>query len=94
MKIVWSRRAVRHLEHVREFIAKDSPKAAAEIATGILDAIDLLPTQPHMGRAGRIPGTRELIIPRTPYIIPYRIRGERIELIGVFHGHQRWPDLL
>ncbi len=94
MKIVWSRKAVRHLEHVREFIARDNPKAAREVALRILEAVDLLSSQPNMGRPGRIPGTRELVVPRTPYVMPYRVRGERIEIIAVFHGHQRWPDLL
>jgi toxin ParE1/3/4 len=44
-----------------------------------------------MGRPGRVVGTRELIVPDTPYIIPYRVRGERLELIAVFHGRQKWP---
>jgi toxin ParE1/3/4 len=48
-------------------------------------------TQPAMGRPGRIAGTRELVVPDTPYVIPYRVRRERLELIAVFHGHQKWP---
>ncbi|MGH9660026.1 MAG: type II toxin-antitoxin system RelE/ParE family toxin, partial [Bryobacteraceae bacterium] len=52
---------------------------------------DLLASQPQMGRPGRVLGTRELVVPDTPYIIPYRVRGERLELIAVFHGAQKWP---
>ena len=94
MRIVWSRRAIRHLSTVRDYIAQDSPDSAAQIATKIVDGVEQLTTYPNLGRPGRIPGTRELVVSGTPYVIPYRIRGNRIELIAVFHGRQRWPDLL
>ena len=94
MKIIWSRRAIKHLVHVRDYIAQDSPEAAAEVAQRILDAVDQLAQYPNLGRPGRLPGTRELVVSDTPYIIPYRVRGNRVELIAVFHGRQRWPDVL
>jgi toxin ParE1/3/4 len=53
--------------------------------------VELLQSHPEMGRPGRLPGTRELVVPDTPYIIPYRVRRERLDLLAVFHGHQRWP---
>jgi toxin ParE1/3/4 len=91
MTILWSRRAIRHLVAMREYIASDSEKNAAEIAKRILEGVDLLETHPEMGRAGRVVGTRELVVTGTPYIIPYRVRQERLELIAVFHGRQKWP---
>jgi len=91
MRIVWSRRAIRHLVALREFIAKDSEQNASIVADQILNAVDLLQNQPQMGRPGRVLGTRELVIPGTPYIIPYRVRLNRLELIAVFHGRQKWP---
>ena len=94
MKVVWSRRAVEHLVALRAFIAKDSEQSSALVAKRILEAIDLLQSHPEMGRPGRVLGTRELVIPNTPYIIPYRMRRERLELIAVFHGHQQWPNKL
>jgi toxin ParE1/3/4 len=94
MKVVWSRRAIRHLVALREHIAKDSEQNAALVARRILASVDLLQTQPNMGRPGRVVGTRELIVPNTPYIIPYRVRREMLQLIAVFHGHQKWPDSL
>ena len=94
MKVVWSSRAVGHLTALRGYIEKDSERNAAGVAKRILDAVDLLRTQPEMGRPGRVLGTRELVIPGTPYIIPYRIRRERLELIAVFHGRQKWPAKL
>ena len=94
MKVVWSRRAIRHLVYLREYIEKNSERNAALVAKRILQAVDLLQTQPGMGRPGRVPGTRELVVPDTPYIIPYRVRRERLELIAVFHGRQKWPAKL
>lgn len=86
MKIIWSRRAIGHLTALRDYIAQDSPNNAAAVAKRILNHVDLLATSPEMGRPGRIVGTRELVIPGVPYIIPYRVRGERLELIAVLHG--------
>ena len=91
MNIVWSRQAIRHLVQLRNYIAKDSEQNAALTASRILKAVDLLQSHPETGRPGRINGTRELIVPDTPWIIPYRIRRERLELIAVFHGRQKWP---
>ena len=62
-----------------------------DAAERILAAVDLLQTQPQMGRPGRVLGTRELVVPQTPYIIPYRVRRERLELMAVFHGRRKWP---
>jgi toxin ParE1/3/4 len=91
MKIVWSRRAIRHLVALREHIEKDSEQNAALVAGRILKAVELLEGHPEIGRPGRVFGTRELVVPDTPYILPYRIRRERLELIAVFHGRQKWP---
>jgi toxin ParE1/3/4 len=94
MKVVWSRRAIRHLVALREFIARDSEQNASLVAERILHSIELLQTQPDMGRPGRVLGTRELVVPNTPYVIPYRVKRERLELIAVFHGRQEWPPKL
>ena len=90
MKVIWSARAMPHLVSLREYIAKDFGQNAALVAQRILQSVELLQTQPNMGRPGRLVGTRELVVPNTPFIIPYRVRNERLELIAVFHGRQRW----
>jgi toxin ParE1/3/4 len=91
MRVVWSRRAIRQLVSLREYIGKDSEQNAVLVADRILKAVELLQTQPGMGSPGRISGTRELVVPDTSYVIPYRVRHERLELIAVFHGRQKWP---
>ena len=94
MTIVWSPRAVRHLARLRSVIARDRPLAAENVAAAILDSVDLLVLHPGLGRAGRVPGTRELVVQGTPYVVPYRVRDERLEIIAIFHGRQRWPEKL
>jgi toxin ParE1/3/4 len=92
--IVWSPRAVEHLAHLRAYIARDHPGAAGRIAAVLLEAVERLAELPSLGRSGRVSGTRELVVPGTPYVIPYRQRGDRLEIIAVFHGRQKWPKRL
>ena len=94
MNIVWSPRAVSHLSGLRACIARERPDAVGRVAGTILDGVERLAEWPNLGRPGRAAGTRELVVPGTPYIIPYRLRGERLEVIAVFHGRQKWPRRL
>lgn len=94
MKVVWSRRAIRHLVFIFDFISKHSEQNAAFAAKRILSSVALLREQPEMGRPGRRFGTRELVIPNTPFIIPYRIKKDSLQLLAVFHGSQKWPNKL
>jgi toxin ParE1/3/4 len=91
MKAVWSPRAVRHLVALRRYIERDSEQNAALVAERIPRAVDLLGTHPAIGRPGRVLGTRELVVVDTGFIIPYRVRAGRLELIAVFRGRQRRP---
>ena len=94
MTVVWSPRAIGHLAALRDCIARENPGAAARTATTLLAAVDRLAEMPNLGRPGRVPGTRELVVPGTQYVVPYRMRSERLEIIAVFHGRQRWPKRL
>ena len=94
MKVVWSRRALRHSVYLRQRIEKDSEQNAALVARRILKAVDLLQSHPGIGRIGRVVGTRELVVPETPYVIPYRVRGSTIEVVRVYHSARPWPKRL
>jgi toxin ParE1/3/4 len=95
VRLVWSPQAVEDLAALRAYIEGDDPKAARKTAVRIVEAIEtLIPANPKVGRQGRVPGTRELVIARTPYIVPYRLREGTIEILRVFHGARRWPDRL
>lgn len=94
MRVVWFRMAVADLREARAWIARDDPSAARRVANRILEAVDRLAQQPAIGRPGRVPGTRELVVPRTPYILPYRVRGDVLEILRVLHAARRWPEHL
>jgi len=93
MNIIWSPQAIEDLLSLRAYIAEDNPAAARRVALSIIRTIkELLPDNPQMGRAGRVPGTRELVIPETPFIVPYRLQRRTIQILRVYHGARRWPD--
>ena len=92
MRVVWTRVALRELDAIGEYIARDSPAAAERTVRRILDEVDRLAHHPHIGRSGRIAGTRELVVAGTPFVVPYRVRDEAVEVLSVFHGKRKWPD--
>ncbi len=93
MKVVWSPEAIEDLASLRAYIAEDNAAAARRIALRIVQVIELmLPDNPHSGRPGRVPGTRELIIPRTSYVVPYRMQGNTLQILRVYHSARRWPE--
>lgn len=93
MIIMWLDDAVYDLQSLRQYIAQDKPSAANRIAKQILKAVNLLSDQPSMGRPGRVLGTRELIVSSTPYIIPYRVKNNSIEILRVLHVAMEWPEI-
>ena len=93
-RIRWLRTALKNLDDEGADIAGDNPQAAVALVKHVLDMVDALAEHPAIGRPGRVPGTRELIITGTPYIIPYRVMGKAIEILRVFHGSRRWPSNL
>lgn len=94
MRIRWLRTALANLDQEAEYIAADDPRAAARIMARIREAVERLATHPWSGRPGRVPGTRESIVPGTPYLVPYRVRGNAVEILRVFHGARRRPEQL
>lgn len=91
MQLKWLRTALRNLDEEATFIAADDPKAAQLVVSRILDAVAVLVDQPGIGRPGRVPGTRELVVAKTRYLIPYRVRGSVVEVLRVFHTSRRTP---
>jgi toxin ParE1/3/4 len=92
MQVVWSELALRDLVALRAFIAMDRPPVADKQMTAVLRAVARLAAFPEAGRPGRRAGTRELVVVRTPYLVAYRIRDNRVEVLRVLHERQRWPD--
>lgn len=91
MKVAWLPRALADRDAQLDYIAHDSPKAAIAQGDRIESQIETLSAYPEMGRVGRVAGTRELVVSRTPFIVVYRVQAERIEILRVLHGAQMWP---
>ena len=91
MQVRWLRKALENLDHEAAYIAQDSPKTAGEFVVHLRTTAATLAVHPSLGRPGRVPGTRELVVTRFPYILPYRVRGSVVEVLRVFHTARKWP---
>ena len=95
MRVRWLNHALTNLDAIGEYIAQDDRAAAERTVLRILEAVDTMAASSnvHIGRPGRVPGTRELVV--TPnYLVPYRIKGDVVEVLRVMHARQRWPTTL
>lgn len=81
-----------HLLAAYDYLQDSSPAAAESQLTRIFDAIDRLEQFPYSGRRGRGPGTRELVVPRTPFIVAYAVAGPEVQVLAVLHGARQWPE--
>jgi len=91
MRVVWTRPARNHLLGILDYIGKDSPAAAYRVGEAIQKRVSALSDNPMIGRRGRDPKTRELILSGLPYIVAYRVT-DRVEILAVMHGAQEWPE--
>ena len=94
MQVKWLAKALNNLTDETDYIAKESPTNAKAFFAHVLASVEQLKEHPHLGRAGRVAGTRELVITHYPYIVPYRIRNDNVEILRVFHTTRAWPKQL
>ena len=85
VEIVWSVLARTRLGQIRDYVARDKPSAAEKLATRIVAVVEALRHHPYLGRAGAEPGIRELVIGTTPYIVLYRVEGQRVIVSPIWH---------
>jgi toxin ParE1/3/4 len=91
MQVQWTVSAGLDREAAIDYIAKDNLSAALNQLDEIEGQTDRLADYPKLGRPGRVKGTRELVVNRTPFIVVYRIKGEMVQILRVLHGAQQWP---
>ena len=72
------------VDEIAVFIAKENPLRATSFVLELKDAVTKLQVHPGMGRAGRVPGTRELVLHKN-YIAIYRVRGDDVEILRLHH---------
>jgi toxin ParE1/3/4 len=92
VRLEWSAFAIEDRDAIFDYIEEDSPHAAVVVDERIRVQVRQLLQFPETGRPGRVEGTRELVISRTPYIAAYRIAGDTVRILRVLHGAQLWPD--
>lgn len=91
MLIIWRKEAQTDMSELLQYIAQNNIAAAYEVHEQINQQVDALNDHPQLGRPGRLRGTRELVVSRTPYIVAYRSKGDAIHILRVLHGAQQWP---
>jgi addiction module RelE/StbE family toxin len=91
--IKWTEQAAQQLDQAQDYIAlSNSEEVAARITIQIVTSVQQLAAFPVSGRAGRVPGTRELIVSNMPFIVAYAIEKADIVVLAVYHGAQQWPQ--
>lgn len=96
MLIRWREQAERDLDQIIDYLLDRNPRAALSVRRAIQEHLALLAMHPGMGRPGRVPGTRELVIARSPHIVAYTVDtfADTVIILRVLHGARRWPDEL
>ena len=92
MRLEWSSLGQTDRDAIFDYIETDSPQAAIAVDNRIQVQVESLADFPESGRPGRVEGTRELVIHRTPYVAAYRIAGDTVRILRVLHGARRWPE--
>jgi toxin ParE1/3/4 len=91
-QIEWTPLATAEAVDLHSYIAEESLAAANRQLSLVLESIQGLSLFPRKGRVGRVPGTRELVVTGTPYIVAYRLEATAIQILAILHGARRWPD--
>jgi len=92
MRLEWSVFARADRDAIFGYIEADSPTAAIAVDERIKSQVNKLARLPRSGRLGRVEGTRELVIHRTPYIVAYLIASDAVQILRILHGSQQWPN--
>ena len=90
-RVEWSKDAAVDFEQAIEHITRDSYTGAQLVSSRILSAIDLLAAMPP-GRQGRVTGTYEKVVHRTPYIVAYTVIPRVIFVVRIIHASRDWPE--
>lgn len=90
MILVWTRAARSDRERIRTHIAEDNPVAALALDESFSEKTTLLAEYPHMGRPGRLPGTRELVA-HPNYILVYDVKDGMVRILRLLHAARQWP---
>lgn len=88
----WRETARADLLAIVDYVSDHNPDAAQRLKDDIEARVAQLPTHPCLYRAGRIPGTREMLV-RTNYLVIYQETPRAVIVLRVLHGAQQWPPV-
>jgi toxin ParE1/3/4 len=92
MNVRWTLPAAEQLEQLYNYIADTEPAAAEEITHHVIDVTEMLGRHPKAGRNGRVAGTREFLVPDTPFVVAYTVTDQTLWILAVYHGARKWPE--
>lgn len=91
MEVRFSESSLEDLHSIREYICANNEEAAKKVVAHILEQVEtILANNPAIGRAGRVLRTREFVISKYPYILPYQVRENTIYILRVLHTSRKW----
>ena len=91
MDVRWTRKALENLDAIAAYIARDNPVRAGSFVGELKDKTNLLARFPAMGRPGRVPGTRELVVHEND-VVPYRVKDDVVQILRIQHVARLWPQ--
>lgn len=91
MEVRFSESSLEDLRSIREYICANNEEAAKKVVFHILEQVEtILANNPIIGRAGRVLSTREFVISKYPYILPYQVRENTIYILRILHTSRKW----
>lgn len=90
-KLYWTQEAIQDRETIYDFVEVDSPRAALQLDKLFEEKASRLIAYPELGKAGRVPGTRELVIHQN-YILIYDVIENSVRVLRVLHAARQWPS--
>ncbi len=94
MRILWTDEALSDLEEILVYYHQEaSPRTAAAVERRIITEIESLPPViERIRESDRVPGARELVVNKLPYVVFVQIRADAIVVLNVVHTKRQFPN--
>ena len=86
-----TRLTLNDLQATQKYISQDKPDAAIKVMQRVMEAIEHIAIFPSIGRTGRVPRTKELVVSGTPRIIVYQVKHDTLFIVRIIHAARKWP---
>ncbi|HET8898262.1 MAG TPA: type II toxin-antitoxin system RelE/ParE family toxin [Rhodanobacteraceae bacterium] len=90
MRVIWASAAEQDRADIFDYISQDNPLASIRMDELFAAAAGRLAEHPHLGKAGLIPGTRELIAHES-YRLVYEVQDNTVRILALVHTARMWP---